>query len=107
MMRQAGTIKRSFGGVVLAVGISAARVSLADTLSTSEQPISMPAPRPLSPINVIFDTDIWSDIDDALALAMLHALQDRHEVTLLAVTISTDDPWCAAYVSLVNTFYGH
>ena len=59
------------------------------------------------PIGVIFDTDIWSDIDDMLALAMLHALHDRHEVNLLAVTISTDDPWCASYVNLVNTFYGH
>jgi len=38
---------------------------------------------------VIFDTDIWSDIDDALALAMLHALHDRHEINLAAVTIST------------------
>jgi purine nucleosidase len=60
-----------------------------------------------SPPNVIFDTDIWSDIDDMLALAMLHALHDRHEVNLVAVTISTDDPWCASYVDLVNTFYGH
>jgi inosine-uridine nucleoside N-ribohydrolase len=59
------------------------------------------------PIRVIFDTDIWSDIDDMLALAMLHALQDRHEVNLVAVTISTGDPWCASYVDLVNTFYGH
>lgn len=50
---------------------------------------------------------MWSDIDDMLALAMLHALHDRHEVNLLAVTISTDDPWCAPYVDLVNTFYGH
>lgn len=60
-----------------------------------------------SPPNVIFDTDIWSDIDDMLALAMLHTLHDRHEVNLVAVTISTDDPWCASYVDLVNTFYGH
>lgn len=63
-------------------------------------------PRRLIP-NVIFDTDIWSDIDDALALGMLHALHDRHEVNLVAVTISTDDPWCAPYVDLVNTFYAH
>src|SRR5207245_224980 len=55
----------------------------------------------------IFDTDVWSDIDDMLALAMLHALYDRHELNLVAVTISTDDPWCASYVDLVNTFYGH
>ncbi len=58
-------------------------------------------------INVIFDTDIWSDIDDMLALAMLHALQDRGEVKLLAVTISTNNPWSASYVDLVDTFYGH
>ena len=59
------------------------------------------------PPNVIFDTDIWSDIDDMLALAMLHALHDRHEINLVAVTISTEDPWCATYVDLVNTFYHH
>lgn len=58
------------------------------------------------PVHVIFDTDMWSDIDDALALAMLHALEDRGEVKLLAVTISTDFCWCASYVNLVNTFYG-
>lgn len=58
------------------------------------------------PVPVIFDTDIWSDIDDALALAMLHALEDRAEVKLLAVTISTQDRWCAPYVDLINTFYG-
>jgi inosine-uridine nucleoside N-ribohydrolase len=58
-------------------------------------------------INVIFDTDMWLDIDDALALAMLHALQDRHEINLVAVTVSTDLKWCASYVDLVDTFYGH
>lgn len=58
------------------------------------------------PTNVIFDTDIWSDIDDALALAMIHALEDRSELKLLAVTISTNHCWCAPYVDLVNTFYG-
>ena len=38
---------------------------------------------------------------------MLHTLQDRHEVNLLAVTISTGEKWCAPYVDLVNTFYSH
>ncbi len=57
--------------------------------------------------NVIFDTDMWSDIDDALALAMLHTLQDRHEAKLVAVTVSTGSPWCASYVDLVDSFYGH
>lgn len=59
------------------------------------------------PVNVIFDTDIWSDIDDMLALAMLHALHDRREINLVAVTVSSDEKSCASYVDLVDTFYGH
>ena len=33
-----------------------------------------------NPTGIIFDTDMGNDVDDALALAMLHAFQDRHEV---------------------------
>jgi purine nucleosidase len=59
-----------------------------------------------APVNIIFDTDMGNDVDDALALAMLHALQSRREVDLLAVTITKDNKWAAPYVDLVNTFYG-
>lgn len=59
-----------------------------------------------SPVKIIFDTDIGDDIDDALALAMLHALADRGEVEILAVTISKDNPWCAVYADILNCFYG-
>jgi inosine-uridine nucleoside N-ribohydrolase len=59
-----------------------------------------------TPTGIIFDTDMGNDVDDALALAMLHAFQDRHEVNLLAVTITKDNKWAAPYVDLVNTFYG-
>ena len=52
------------------------------------------------------DTDMGNDVDDALALAMLHALQGRHEINLLAVTITKDNKWAAPYVDLVDTFYG-
>ena len=55
---------------------------------------------------VIFDTDIGNDVDDALALAMLHALETRGECRLIAVTITKDNPWAAPYADLVNTFYG-
>jgi inosine-uridine nucleoside N-ribohydrolase len=58
------------------------------------------------PIPVIFDTDMGNDIDDALALAMLHALQSRGEINLVAVTVTKDNPWAARFVSAVNTFYG-
>mgnify|MGYP001174141314 FL=1 len=58
------------------------------------------------PVKVIFDTDMYGDIDDALALAMLHALASRGEIELLAVTISTQSQWAARFVHLINTFYG-
>lgn len=58
------------------------------------------------PVKMIFDTDIGNDIDDALALAMIHALADRGEVELLAVTVNKDNPWAGVYVDVVNHFYG-
>jgi inosine-uridine nucleoside N-ribohydrolase len=58
------------------------------------------------PPGIIFDTDMGNDIDDALALAMLHALESRGECRLLAVTLTKDNPYAAVYVDVVNTFYG-
>jgi inosine-uridine nucleoside N-ribohydrolase len=58
------------------------------------------------PPGVIFDTDMGNDVDDALALAMLHALESRGECRLLAVTLTKDNPFAALYVDAVNTFYG-
>ncbi|MGC2399923.1 MAG: nucleoside hydrolase [Acidobacteriaceae bacterium] len=59
-----------------------------------------------APVPVIFDTDMGNDVDDALALAMLHAFVSRGEVKLLAVTVSKDNPWAAEYVRMVDEYYG-
>ena len=58
------------------------------------------------PVRVIFDTDITGDVDDVLALAMLHTLADRGECVLEAVTVSKVHPLTAPFVDAVNTFYG-
>ena len=58
------------------------------------------------PVPVVFDTDMGNDVDDALALGLLHALESRGECRLIAVTVTKDNPWSAPYVDLVNTFYG-
>jgi inosine-uridine nucleoside N-ribohydrolase len=58
------------------------------------------------PVRLILDTDIGNDVDDALALAMIHALQNRAEVQLLAVTITKDNRYAAPFVDLIDTFYG-
>lgn len=57
-------------------------------------------------VPIIFDTDMGNDIDDALALALLHSLESRGECHIVAVTITKDNPWAASYIDLVNTFYG-
>ncbi len=57
------------------------------------------------PVPVVYDTDMGNDIDDALALAMLHALESRGEARLIAVTITKDNTWAAPYIDLVNHFY--
>src|SRR5260370_502633 len=68
--------------------------------------LAVAPPASARPVPVIFDTDIGNDVDDALALAMLHALESRGEARLLAVTITKDNKWAAPFVNLVNTFYG-
>lgn len=62
---------------------------------------------PAAPVNIIFDTDIGNDVDDVLALSMLHALQDRAECKLLGVTVTKQDDLAGPFVDAVNTFYGH
>lgn len=61
---------------------------------------------PQSPKLVIFDTDMGNDIDDALALAALHALAQQGECKVLGVAVSKDNPFAAQYVDVVNTYYG-
>ncbi len=67
---------------------------------------SMPTPAAAEPVRLIFDTDMGNDVDDAMALSMIHALQNRGECELLAVTVTKDNPYAAPFVDLMNTFYG-
>ena len=58
------------------------------------------------PVPVIFDTDIGNDVDDCLALAILHAFESRGDARILAVTITKDNPWAPRLASAINTYYG-
>ncbi|WP_051359709.1 nucleoside hydrolase [Adhaeribacter aquaticus] len=55
---------------------------------------------------VIFDSDPGGDIDDAGALAILHALADRGEIKLLAMGVVIGHKAAVPYVHAVNTWYG-
>ena len=64
-----------------------------------------PPPKP-APVKIIFDTDVGNDVDDVLALSVLHTLQTRGECELLAVTVSRADELAGPFVDAMNTFYG-
>ncbi|MEM7272151.1 MAG: nucleoside hydrolase [Actinomycetota bacterium] len=55
---------------------------------------------------VIFDTDLGPDVDDALALAMLHGYQKRGLIEIAAVTLTRNSVVGARYADALNTFYG-
>ena len=57
-------------------------------------------------VPIIFDTDMGNDIDDALALAMLHSLADRGECRLIGITLTNANPLAVPYVRLLDKFYG-
>lgn len=67
---------------------------------------ALPAAASRQPVALIFDTDMGNDVDDALALGMIHALQSRGACRLLAVTLTNPDPLAGKFVDVVNTFYG-
>lgn len=79
----------------------AAIIALCAALPACAADIHLPPP-----VKIIFDTDIGNDVDDALALGLLHALGDRGACELLGVTITRSDELAGPYVDAVNTFYG-
>lgn len=58
------------------------------------------------PVRLIFDTDMGNDVDDALALGVIHSLQTRGQCELLAVTVTKDNKLAGPFIDAVNTFYG-
>jgi purine nucleosidase len=56
--------------------------------------------------NVIFDTDIDSDVDDVEALAMLHTLADQKAIKFRGVIVTSDDPFAPSAVSALNKYFG-
>lgn len=58
------------------------------------------------PVRIIFDTDLGNDVDDVLALAMIHALADRVDCELLAVTCTKPSELAVPLIDAINRFYG-
>ena len=61
----------------------------------------------ITPISIIFETDMGNDIDDALALDMLHKYSDEGKINLLGVMSNKDFRYSLEYIDILNTFYGY
>jgi len=57
-------------------------------------------------VSLIIDTDLGPDCDDAGALAVAHALEQRGEAKVLAVGYATSNPYGAPACDAINTYYG-
>ncbi len=60
----------------------------------------------MSPISLLIETDIFSDVDDVGALAIAHAHADAGTAELLGVGVNTPSRWGVAMAELVNRYYG-
>lgn len=65
-----------------------------------------PEPNINTVANIIYDTDMSIDCDDAGALAMLHAMEQKGKVNLLAMMASTSGVYVIPAIDVINTYYG-
>lgn len=80
------------------------QIPVGETSVTRNDKIRGKAKQPVE--RIIFDTDVGGDIDDAGALAVLHALADRKEIEILAMGVVIGHEAAVPYVHAVNTWYG-
>src|SRR5690554_1733170 len=59
-----------------------------------------------SPIKVILDTDIDSDVDDVGAVAMLHTLADHQVIEILGMIVTSDDKHSPSCIDALNHYFG-
>ncbi len=61
---------------------------------------------PSRPVDVILDTDMATDCDDAGAMAVLHALASAGEARIAAIVVNNKDADSVGAVAAINAFYG-
>ncbi len=85
---------------------SSARASVEGGASSTRAEAAAAAGDDGAPL-VALDTDMGPDIDDALALAMLHTYQARGQAEIAAVTLSRNSTAGARFIDAYNTWSGH
>lgn len=57
--------------------------------------------------NIILDTDLGGDCDDAAAIALANKFHNSGEITVLAMTYSNSNESGALLTSVINSYYGN
>ena len=60
-----------------------------------------------APIDLIMETDIGNDVDDALAMDLLYKYVDSGKINLKAVCINKEGSAPAEFTDILNTWYGY
>jgi len=58
-------------------------------------------------INLILETDLGNDMDDALAFDILYKYLDDKKVNVLAINLNKEGKGPAEYADILNTWYGY
>ena len=61
----------------------------------------------VTPVPVIFETDMGNDVDDALALDMLYKYKEAGRINFLMMATNKTGKHSAEYLDIMNTWYGH
>ena len=56
--------------------------------------------------NIIFETDMGNDVDDALAIDMLYKYAKQGQIRFMAVMLNKEGKFPPQYIDLLNTWYG-
>ena len=83
--------------------------SITLTLATVAAVLLLVPPVPVcaaAHVSVLLDVDLAEDVDDAGALAVLHALANRGEATILGVLVCSKNEAVVPCVDAINTWYG-
>ena len=57
-------------------------------------------------LNVIFETDMGNDVDDALAIDMLYKYHRSKKINLMAVMLNKEGEYPPRFIDLLNRWYG-
>lgn len=56
--------------------------------------------------NIIFETDMGNDVDDALAIDMLYKYHSSGRINLMAIMLNKEGKYPPMFIDLLNTWYG-